>query len=97
MEQSGKEETEVMRRLKQTIAGYQTQLEQTLKQLADVNTESAEKSNCLLKAEDKLKILQAKLSKAGPKLKLAREEHEKTTDLLFEEKKNNIKLMKTIQ
>lgn len=51
----------------------------------------------MLKAEDKLRVLQRKLTKTTPKLKAARQEHEKTTDLLFEEKKNNIKLMKNIQ
>jgi len=34
--------------------------------------------------------------KLETKLKTARKELEKTTDLLFDEKKNNIKLMKAI-
>ena len=41
--------------------------------------------------------MQLKINKLEPKLKNARAEHEKTTDMLFEEKKNNIKLMKSVQ
>lgn len=97
LEEHGKEQEALVKRLQNSISSYQTQLEQTLSQLNEVNTESAEKSQCLVKAEDKLKTLQLKLTRMTPKLKSARQEHEKTTDLLFEEKKNNIKLMKQVQ
>ena len=49
-----------------------------------------------MKASEKVKQLQPIIVKLETKLKQSRIDHEHTTDLLFDEKKSNIKLMKQI-